>query len=158
MYNYKHLNNFDALNHYKSFYFRKLRLQLKRLLLFDSVMASPPHHTKIFIWNERLYCQLGVKHENARIKGKLGLRLAGYGRTGHAHTGIFRLQLKGSLAIFIYVLFRVSMIYNPASTSRILNFDNIWVIYRFEIVQGSFVLHGSHRNHPSRMRACLAYI
>ena len=53
----------------------------------------------------------------------MGLRLAGYGRTGHAHTGIFRLQLKGSLAIFIYVLFRVSMIYNPASTSRILNFS-----------------------------------
>ena len=36
------------------------------------------------------------------------------------------------------------------------DFDNIWVIYRFEIVQGSFVLHGSHRNHPSRGRACLA--
>ena len=55
-------------------------------------------------------------HFITRMQGFRG-RLAGYRLVrawrGIAHMGIFRLQLRGSLAIFIYVLWGWAMIYNP---------------------------------------------
>ena len=54
-------------------------------------------------------------HFITRMQGFRG-RLAGYRLVrawrGIAHMGIFRLQLRGSLAIFIYVLWGWAMIYN----------------------------------------------